>query len=224
MKRAIVAAALLVLPMATFAQPESDEEYHNTRIGIAVGMGVNYHNAQDIVDRLNGSGIINRRVDNFKSAVEFFGAVSVPVNSDWAAKLEYVYWFSSYSLPLPAGFPIGSAEFSYLLHMPTLVGQYILYQARNYDFKVGLGFGFHFASYEEKFFNAKFTANGIGSLLELEGNTALGEDLFAHLGAQLRWEFVGELRDGAGRKPLATASTTLHLFSVGARLGMAYFF
>lgn len=218
---------MVVLSLNTVvAQTNSDDEYHSTRIGVSAGMGVNYHNAQDVVNRVNASNVISRRAENFKSGVEFFGAVSLPLNHDWHAKLEYVHAFSSYSIPSSfiAGF---NEEFSYSVHMPSVIMQYILYEAPTYNFKVGAGAGFHFGSYDEKLtatgtFGA--SASGLGSVLELEGNTALSENLYAHLGAQMRWEFVGELRDGAGRKPLATAPTTLHLFSVGARLGMSYYF
>jgi hypothetical protein len=207
------------------AQTNSDAEYHSTRIGVSAGMGVNYHNAPDIVNRVNAS-TVSRRAESFKSGVDFFVALSVPLSRDWVAKLEYVYSFSSYSIP--SSFITGfNEEFSYRIHMPTIIAQYILYEAQTYNFKVGAGAGFHLGSYDEKLTSTgafEASANGVGSVLELEGNTALGENLYAHLGAQLRWEFVGELRDGAGRKPIATASTTLHFFSVGARLGMSYYF
>ncbi len=219
MKYSLLLAASLLSVVQSAAQTAGD--FHSTRIGISAGMGVNYHNAQDIVDRVNGSGITTTRVDEFKSAVEFFGAVSIPLSADWLVKAEYVYMLASYSLP--SQFANSGAEFSYMLHMPTIVGQYMLVEAPTYNFKVGLGAGFHFGVYEEKFFAASYSASGIGSLLELEANTGLGESLFAHLGTQLRWEFVGELRNTAGQTPLRGVSTTMHFFSIGARLGVTYY-
>lgn len=69
-----------------------------------------------------------------------------------------------------------------------------------------------------------FTSKGIGTLLELEGNTALGEDLFAHLGIQTRWDFIGDLKDGKGKSPFGnSAAASLHFFSIGARLGMTFY-
>lgn len=108
--------------------------------------------------------------------------------------------------------------------MPTLIGQYILYESGTYNFKLGAGVGYHIGSYSEKYstVDATFNGRGIGSILELEANTALGEHLYAHLGAQLRWDFIGELTNTAG-KPLNSFPTTLNFFSVGARLGMSYY-
>jgi hypothetical protein len=213
-----------VYPFLAIAQPEQSEDFHSTRIGISAGMGVSYHAAQDIVDRINGSGVITQRVGDFKSGVDFFGAVSVPVSRDWAVKGEYVYMLSSYSLP--SIISVHNAEFSYNIHMPTLVGQYILFEAPTYNLKAGVGAGYHFATYSEKYssVDASFTGRGVGMLIELEGNTALGEALYAHLGVQMRWEFIGALTNGAGNPaPGNSASTSFNCFSIGARLGMTYY-
>ena len=218
----LVTVLMSVLSPRLFAQASS--EFHSTRIGLSAGMGVNYHNAQDIVNRINGSSIITQRVADFKSGVEFFGAISVPLSTDWAVKAEYVYLFASYTQGTIFG---GNAEFSYAVHMPTLIGQYILYEASTYNFKVGVGCGYHFGSYSERYslVDETFTGKGLGTLIELEGNTALGEDLYAHLGAQMRWDFIGDLKNSAGNSPSgATGTTSLHFFSVGARLGMSYYF
>lgn len=211
---------MIILPLV---HATGEEHSVPSRIGVSAGMGVNYHEARDIVDRINGSGITTQRVDDFTSAIEFFGAVSVPLSEDWVAKGEYVYMLASHS---PGSvFGTATSEFTYIVHMPTLVAQYVLVGEPSYNFKAGLGVGFHFATYEEKFFAARYTGNGIGTLLELEGNTALGEDLYAHLGVQSRWDFIGTLKDSRGRSPFGNSvATALHFFSVGARLGMTYYF
>jgi hypothetical protein len=213
---------LFCLSSGMFGQNSNSDDFHSTRIGISAGMGVNYHTAQDIVNRINGSGIINQRVGDFKSAVEFFGAVSVPVSRDWVVKGEYVYMLASHSLA--SRVYVGAAEFSYNIHMPTVIGQYILFEAPTYNLKAGAGLGYHFGMYEEKFFNVRYSSKGIGSLIELEGNNALGESLFAYLGVQARWDFVGNLQDANGKSPSNAYTTSMNFFSVGARLGMTYYF
>lgn len=210
--------------VSVIAQVESPENFPSTRIGISAGMGVNYHDAQDIVSRINGSDIVTQRVGDFKSGVDFFGAISVPVSQDWVMKAEYVYLLASYTLNSNVG--NGVAEFSYNVNMPTIIGQYILFESSTYNLKAGAGIGFHFGTYSEKYSNVdvSFTGNGIGTLLELEGNTALDENLFAHLGVQMRWDFVGVLRNSAGNPPLGSLqSPSLHFFGIGARLGMTYY-
>ncbi|MBI5470969.1 MAG: hypothetical protein HY961_01345 [Ignavibacteriae bacterium] len=221
------AAGLLVCLTVLFgqgiSQPENDDL--SGRIGISAGMGVNYHNAQDIVNRVNSFSIISQRAQDFKSGVEFFGIVSLPLSEDWVVKAEYVYMLASYNQTTQGGF--GPAEFSYDVHMPTLIGQYMLYDAGTYNFKVGVGFGYHFGTYKEKIaqFQGEYTAKGLGSLLELEGNTGLGTNLYAHLGTQARWDFIGDLKNENGNSPTGSATaTTLHFFSIGARLGVTYYF
>jgi hypothetical protein len=64
-------------------------------------------------------------------------------------------------------------------------------------------------------------------VFELEANTAFGDHLFAFLGGNLRWEFIGGLLDGSGVSPGVASGgsgVTLHSFGVGARLGACYLF
>lgn len=135
----IVVLVSRVFSFQVFAQSEPSEDFHSTRVGISAGMGVSYHTAHDIVDRINGSGITTQRVGDFKSGVDFFGAVSVPVSRDWVVKGEYVYLLASHSLA--SSISLTNAEFSYSIHMPTIVGQYILFEAPTYNLKVGAGIG-----------------------------------------------------------------------------------
>ena len=211
----------LLFMSCVFSLHAQSPSFHSHRIGISAGLGVNYHNAKDIVDRINGNSVTTQRISSFKSGAEFFGAVSFPILPDWAVKIEYSYLLASYSQPTN----FGNAEFSYHVHMPSVIAQYILYEAETYNLKLGAGAGYHLGSYSEKYssVDATFTGNGIGTVLELEANTALGEHLFAHLGTQLRWDFIGELTNASG-KPAGNVLTTLNFFSAGARLGMSYYF
>ncbi len=196
-----------------------------SRLGISGGLGVSYHTAQDIVNRINGSGIAGKRVDDFKSAVEFFGAVSIPLTSEWIIKPEYAYMIASHSLPSAVG--IANAEFSYVVHMPSMIVQYVLFTAPTYCVKAGAGFGYHLCTYNEKYSSVdrSFSASGAGSLLEFEASNALGDDLAVYLGVQARWDFIGDLKDNAGNAPLGNLGpTSLNFFGIGARLGATYYF
>ncbi len=211
-------SCILALILVASAAWTAEASTRIRSIGIIAGMGVNYHSMHDVVDRINGTSIGAQRAAEFKSGVEFFGAGSFPLSEDWALKLEYSYLLASYT----QSSNFGNAEFSYGVHMPTLVGQYVLYAGESYDFKAGLGFGYHFGTYSEKYsvIDASYKGSGPGALLELEGNTSLGDNIYAHLGTQLRWDFVGDVKDAAGKAPSGnTGAVSLHFFSVGARLG-----
>lgn len=220
-RMSIVILVIGILSARAISQGSSEE--HKQRIGFSAGMGVNYHTAQDIVNHINGSGFVSQRVSEFKSGVEFFGALSIPLSSDWLVKGEYVYLLASYA----QNTVYGSADFTYIIHMPTILMEYVLIDGSTYNLGAGLGLGYHFATFTEKSpaLNGDYSGSGVGSLMELEGNTALGEDLFAHLGVQMRWDFIGDLKNGAANLPSGgVAATSLHFFSVGARLGMSYYF
>lgn len=220
-RQCVCLVELLVVTLAGTTPSIGQTDDVAPRVALAAGMGVNLHNAQDIVALINNSGVVSRRVDEFKSGVEFFGAVSVPLSTDWMVKLEYAHLIASYA----EGTSFGSAEFSYVVAMPTVIGQYVLYAERMYNFKVGIGCGYHFGVYSQRYslMDDKYTSNGVGTLIELEGNTALGENVFAYLGAQLRWDFVGDLKNASGNSPGGTFATSLHFFSIGARLGVVVY-
>lgn len=191
------------------------------RIGISGGMGVSYVNPQDVVDYINGIGGGRERTPDFKAAVEFFGAVTVPLSSDWALKLEYAYMLSSYT----TNFVIGNGQFTVQTHMPTLIGQYVLIDEGVYNLKAGAGAGFHFGSLTQEYFgNYTYSGTGAGALLELEANTAFGENFYGHLGGNMRWAFIGRLTDSSGAPPSTEFQPTLHFFGAGARLGFTYYF
>jgi hypothetical protein len=185
-------------------------------------MGVSYVNALDIVDRINATAGVSERVSDFKSAVEFFGAVDVPVSEDWAVKLEYAYVLASFNVAST----FTNTDFSFFAHMPTIIGQYILVEEGTYNVKVGIGAGFHFGSFSEKFgtVDDTYSGEGIGTKFDLEANTAFGEDLFGYFGADLRWEFIGTLTNGGSSVAAASPLPTLGFFSVGAKLGFTYYF
>jgi hypothetical protein len=195
-----------------------------SRAGISAGMGVSYVNPQDVVDYINGAVRPAQRISDFKSAVEFFGALVFPVTSDWNLKLEYTYLLGTYNVPSQ----FGSAEFTFVVNMPTVIGQYVLVEEGAYNVKVGAGIGYHLGSLLEKYLTLddKLTGHGVGVLLDLEANTAFGEDFFGYLGANLRWDFIGDLTNSSRTSTanLAGLAPTLQFFSIGARLGFTYYF
>ena len=104
----------------------------------------------------------------------------------------------------------------------------MLASAPLYDLKAGVGVGYHMGTVSRSSFllDDTFTANGLGLVLDLEGDTAVSDQLFAYLDASLRWEWMGNLRDGQGRGPSGArgGATTLNLIGPGAKIGVAYLF
>jgi hypothetical protein len=189
-------------------------------------MGVSYVSAPDVVDLVNANGGHTERVSEFKAGAEFFGVLTIPVSQDWSLKVEYAYLIFSFNQTFPS---LGATEFTVVVHMPTVFGQYTLIDEGTYNVKAGAGMGYHFGSLTEKFSNLddQYTGRGLGAALDLEANTAFGESFYGYLGGILRWDFVGRLTNEAGRSAKLVSmgsDPTLEFFSVGARLGFTYYF
>jgi len=75
--------------------------------------------------------------------------------------------------------------------MPSLIVEYILVDEELYDVSGGLGGGYHVGVLNLKYstIDDSYAANGVGMVMMLNGNTALGEDLFVHLAVSARWNF-----------------------------------
>jgi hypothetical protein len=217
----LTAAALCTLSQVR-AQTHADPP---PRASLSAGMGVEYASYADVTDLINVTALPSERVPQFKSAVEFFGAFSLPLSDLWLLKFEYAYTLASVS---PQG-ALGPAAFSIRAHMPSLILQYMLTDRGVYNVRVGVGGGYHFGSLAEKYLSLDetFTGKGPGFLLEIEANTAFGDHLFAFLGGNIRWEFMGRLLDDSGVSPGVASGglpVTLHSFGAGARLGACYLF
>ena len=187
-------------------------------------MGVSYISAQDLVNLVNATPGNASRESEFSSVVEFFGAVSIPFSGPWGLKVDYGYLMGSYAIQ---GL-LGQTEYAYSAHMPSLLLQYILVEGGVYNLKAGFGPGYYLGTLTQRFggTESRYTGSGLGLLLDLEANTALGDDLFANLGVVVRWSGIGALTSENGMSPQASfaGETTLQFFGVGARLGFSYYF
>ncbi len=225
----VLLAAFSLLPAAILGQ---DREPANqkaqplaSRIGVAAGMGVNYADVPDVVDVVNSLVYTDERVAQFRAGVEFFFVAVMPVSDRLAVKLDYAYFLLSYD----ATTPYGPGSFTVQAHLPTLLLQYTFIDAGLYNVKAGGGLGYHVGSLTEQYgtVDDRFTGHGIGTMLDAEANTAFGDHLFAYLGGTLRWDFIGSLTSPSGKSAAASANASapmLRFFSIGARLGMSYYF
>ena len=205
--------------------PDSPDSLLSVRPELSAGMGVEYLSAPDVVDYVNGlSGQFGAttRIPDFKAGVGFFGALDYPLSADWILKAEYVYLLVSYN----PNIPYGSTEFTLNIQMPTLIIQRVLWDERLYNVKAGFGLGYHFASLTTKyaFVDDHLTGSGPGADLELEANTAFGDHLYAYLGADARFEFIGRLKNTSSAQTTLLTLPTVSAFSIGARLGFSYYF
>jgi hypothetical protein len=220
--RLLVLLTVGVAPSVLSGTPNTAERM---RPGIAAGMGVEYLAPWDIVDMINGGFRPAERLPEFHAGVNFFAAGFVPLSTDWMLKIEYAYLLNTYNLTAL----LGPGEFTMKVQMPTLFLHYMLVNEKLYNLSAGFGVGYHFGTLSTQYGTLvdTYTATGPGAVLELQGNTAMSEDLFVHLGAQARWEGIGELRNEGDKSPGVNAHgkpPAMSWFGVGARIGVSYFF
>jgi len=195
------------------------------RASLSAGMGVEYASYADVTTLINATVAPAQVVPRFKTAVEFFGAGTMPLVEPWLLKFEYAYTLATFS---PQG-AYGPATINVIYQMPSLILQYMLLDRGVYSVRLGAGGGYHFGRLEENtlYFSDAFTGKGPGMVVEIEANTAFGDHLYAYLGANARWELVGTVVDARGASPGVASSgspVTFHSFGAGARLGACYLF
>jgi hypothetical protein len=188
-------------------------------------MGVCAVDAPDLSEWISNTTPGDGRLASFTTAVEFFGAAGIRISGPWRLKAEYGYVLTSYNRTAQ----LGPAEFSMAAHLPSVILEYVFADEGMYLFKAGAGGGYHIGTVDQRyaFLDTRFTAEGIGLVAEIEGNTALSEQLFAYLGVTARWEALGELRDRNGGTAGGAAyapAPTLQMFALGARLGVSFYF
>jgi hypothetical protein len=210
----------LILRTACGAAPPKEATVNSPRPSLGGGMGVSYVHPGDLADYV--SALTQTRVSDFTAAGEFFGSATLPLAEQWLLTLEYAYLLGGYS-------GIRGGEFTFRVQMPTLIVHYALVEEEHYNLRIGAGAGYHAGTLAVRYatLNDEFRGSGPAMKLDCEANTALGEHLFARLGVDARWEFIGEVKTAAGL-PLPglvqTAAPTLQFFSVGAKLGATWNF
>lgn len=217
----------IMLGILVYVFPSCSQESFNHIFGIAGGIGVTVIRVTDVVDYINSVSTSRERLDDFTSAAEFFGTSELRLNDSWGVKVEYSYLIKSYTVDQSA---YGVYDYFYAVHMPTVMMQYLDVH-QGYAFKFGGGLGYHMASFSETLQGATgrdFKSSGIAFKLEIEGNTALGNDLYAYVAGDLRGDFMGTLKDNQGMQlQTATApkkSVTMSFFALGLKLGAIYYF
>lgn len=82
---------------------------------------------------------------------------------------------------------------------------------------------------EEKFPSqtpTEYTSTGVGFLIRGEGNTSIGGNFFASIGADLRYDINGEPENNGTpiKNEIFDENLNLNSFSAGVRLGISYQF
>lgn len=217
----VIAAA----PFIMFGQTKFVERENG--IAAYAGMGVAMVSAPDLVGYINATAIPSRRVNDFNTAIDFFGGIEIPLSAAWGVKIDYQYLFSSVSFTGMSG---AQYDIFYALKTPVVLIQHII-TGRGYFVKLGAGAGYHFGNASEKIstfgVETEYSTRGVGVRGEIVGQTAFDENFFGYIGGQLALGWTGTLKDDSGTalsNTVRSATASLDHFSAGLRFGVMYYF
>jgi hypothetical protein len=107
---------------------------------------------------------------------------------------------------------------------------YYVIAGAGYNFKLGGGVGLRFVNADQRIrginISETYTSTGFGFILKAQGNTLLGGNLYANIGAQLRYDINGEPENEAGPLYNGAVSENVNFYSLsaGVSLGVTYIF
>ncbi len=190
------------------------------------GMGVHLVSAYDVVNYINAITTQSQRVNDFGTAVDFFGGIDFPIGPDWGISLEHSYLFKTYTVPGNLG---GVYDLYYSIQAPSILLQKVM-KGKGYFVKFSGGGGYHFGSMSQKVstfgVTTEYTARGIGIVLDAVAQTAFGDDTYGYIGGSTGWGFLGPLKEGNGnslKMPRTGAEVSLSYFHAGIRFGIVQY-
>lgn len=190
-------------------------------------MGINFLSFPSLQDFINENyAPSDAQLGTFNSAVIFTGEVGKFIGKDFELSLDIPYQIYSYT----ENVGLGQYELAYNSVLPSVMAYYVLL-GNGYNIKFGGGAGVRFISVKEskkwQGTEDSFSSIGFGGLLRMEANTALAENVYANIGADLRYDINGEPENSGGNKLVNNVkgeNVNFNTFSLGVKLGISYLF
>jgi len=164
-------------------------------------------------------------LNTFNTAVIFTGEVGYFFNEKFEMSVDLPYQIFSYNTNIEGA---GQYDLYFDTFMPSVMAYYVL-SGVGYNFKFGGGVGprFSFVTEEKKWqgTSEEFTSTGFGGVLRIEGNTSLAENVYANIGADMRYDVNGEPENDNGNNLVNNVegeTVNFNSFSVGIKLGISY--
>lgn len=194
-------------------------------IDLMGGMGLTYVSTPAFNDYVNNLVPQQDEVESFASSICFFLETDYSINKTFDIGIEYENRLYSLTSNI-SGLDI--YEIDYTVHSPTLLAYYVI-QGEGYKFKFGGGGGYRYLSLTEKLPSTRakenFNASGFGVLLKAHGHTLLGGSFYAYIGADLRYDIIGEASSNGNvfNSPALNSEINFNSLGIGAKLGVSYF-
>jgi hypothetical protein len=200
--------------LVSFAQTENE---------VRASMGIDFVSIPSLKNYIDQ--LPYEQLADFNSAINFSGSYGRMLSESYQLQAEVsylLYSFNSNGLD-------GQYDLTYSLIMPSILNYYVL-NGTGYNFKFGGGVGIRFLNVEESLpgtgTSEKYFSTGYGFILRAEGNTAIAENVYAHIAADVRYDVNGE-PDSDGKKlynAVYKENVNFNSLSFGIRLGISYQF
>ena len=212
MKYFIFIISFLSLSVTVFSQTE-----------IRGSMGIDFISSPSLTEYLNETAA-GGQLQTFNSAVIFSLEADRFLKGNYQVGLELSYLINSFNYNQD----LGTYSLDYYIIMPAVLNYYVI-QGQGYEFKFGGGIGIPFVTINERTlgidYTTKYKSIGIGIILRTDGNTALSDNIYVNIGADLKYELNGNLKNNdmyfVNR---AEEKINLNSFSAGIHLGLTYRF
>lgn len=192
---------------------------------LRASMGIEFANTPSLNDYVNQTFRGIKPLADFNTAINFSGEFGYSVTNTFQAGLDMSYLINSYNY---SG-DLGKYELDYNFISPSLLGYYIV-NGIGYNFKFGGGAGIRFVTVDLTFpgtnFSTLYKSTGFGLLLRAEGNTLLGGNFYANIGADLKYDLIPTPKSGSVKlfNSISREDVNLNSVSLGLRLGISYIF
>lgn len=210
MKKIFIPMFIILISFTSFSQKDNE---------VRASMGIDFVSVPDLKDYLERN--YTEVLSDFSSVVNFSGSFGRMIGETSQLELELGYLLNSYNESSLGG----NYDLTYSLLMPSMLYNYVL-NGKGYNFKFGLGTGIRILSITEKLpadpNDYDYSSFGFGFILRGVGNTALSEDVFAHIGADVRYDVIGKPDENAGTNSIGNVNFSS--LSFGIRLGISYQF
>ncbi|MCW9065203.1 MAG: hypothetical protein OQJ78_02830, partial [Ignavibacteriaceae bacterium] len=188
MKKNILILSIIIFTKLSFAQIE-----------LKGTMGINLISVTSAQDYINQNyAPYDDELNTFNTAVIFTGEVGYFFNEKFEMSVDLPYQIFSYNTNIEGA---GQYDLYFDTFMPSVMAYYVL-SGVGYNFKFGGGVGprFSFVTEEKKWqgTSEEFTSTGFGGVLRIEGNTSLAENVYANIGADMRYDVNGEPENDKG--------------------------
>lgn len=213
MKKYLITIILLLYSSLNFAQVELK--------GV---MGIHFFSSPSMQDYINQSFAYDDQLSSFVSSIIFAGEGGVYLNPEFIVTLETAYQIYSYTTTGISG----QYDLSLNNIMPSLLAYYVV-SGTGYNFKFGGGGGIRIVNVDESrpaSSSNSYSSIGFGMIGRIEGNTSLGENVYANVGLDIRYDINGE-PDSNGEKlrnNVLDENINFNALSFGLRLGITYIF